>query len=225
MPSLGRCQRYQEEAVLQSGDQIVVRYRTSGRSSGVIPVTVVEDSPDCIAYYLAAGTPTKYPVDLDDALIPLGIERGGVGTRPWRVTDGVWHTNGRLYLIRPGAAHAFSVFWSNADWSFLGWYVDLQAPLQRIAVGFESEDYLLDILVEPDGSWTWKDEDEFDAAQRVGRFSPVEAAAIRAEAASVIEQIEARSWPFNAGWKQWRPDPSWKIPMIPTNWDAITERG
>lgn len=207
----------------QSGDQIVVRYRTSGRLSGVIPVTVVKDAADCIALYLAAGTPSKYPVDLDDALTPLERERGGVGDRPWRVADGVWHTNARLYLIPPGAAHAFSAFWRDADWSFLGWYVDLQAPLQRIAQGFESEDYLLDILVEPDGSWTWKDEDEFEAAQHAGRFSPVEVAAIRAEAACVIATIEAQSWPFNAGWEQWRPNPAWQIPTIPADWDAISE--
>lgn len=209
----------------QPGDQIVVRYRTSGRLSGVIPVTVVEDVPECIAYYLAAGIPSKCPIDLDDALNSLGSERGGTGSRPWRVTDGVWHTNARLYLVPPGAAHAYSLFWRAADWSFLGWYVDLQAPLRRIALGFESEDYLLDIVVEADGSWTWKDEDEFDDAQRAGRFSPVEAVAIHAEAARVIERIEARAWPFNAGWETWQPDPGWEIPTIPTDWDANLEPG
>jgi hypothetical protein len=201
------------------GDHIAVRYRTDGRLSGVIPVTVVENTPQCVAYYLAAGTPSKHPVDVDDALVPLSGERGGVGDRPWRVTDGVWHTNGRLYIIRPGAAHAFSLFWRDADWSFLGWYIDLQAPLRRIPIGFESEDYLLDILVEPDGAWSWKDEDHFEIAQRVGRFSSVEAEAIRSEAARVIETIESRAWPFNAGWERWRPDPSWTIPTIPADWD------
>jgi hypothetical protein len=207
----------------QPGDQIIVRYRTAGRLSGVIPVTVVADTPTCIAYYLAAGTPSKYPMDVDDVSLPLGHKRGGIGHRPWQVTDGVWHTNGRLYLVPPGAAHAFSLFWRDADWSLLGWYIDLQAPLRRIPQGFESEDYLLDLLVDPDGSWSWKDEHDFAIAQRAGRFSPADAAAIRAEAQRVIQTIESRAWPFDAGWEQWRPDQSWTIPTIPAGWDAVTE--
>lgn len=205
------------------GDHIVVRYWTSGRLSGVIPVTVVEDTHDYVAYYLAAGTPTKYPIDLVDVSPPLESERGGTGIRPWQVTEGVWHTNARLYLVQANTAHALSVFWRDADWSFLGWYVDLQAPLRRIPLGFESEDYTLDIVVKPDGSWSWKDRDEFEAARRVGRFSPAEAEAIRAEAARVIESIETRAWPFNAGWERWRPDSSWTTPTIPSDWDSVRE--
>ncbi|HET7036036.1 MAG TPA: DUF402 domain-containing protein [Thermomicrobiaceae bacterium] len=205
------------------GDQVVVRYWTDGRLSGVLPVTVVQDSPDSIAYYLAEGTPCKHPVDLDAASIPLGDERGGIGHRPWGVADLKWHTTSRLYLVTPGAAHAFSVFWRATDWSFLGWYVDLQAPLRRTRRGFESEDYLLDIVVAPDGSWKWKDEDEFEISQRAGRFSSAETAAIRAEAARVIERIEARTWPLDAGWEDWRPDPAWPIPMIPDGWNAVDE--
>ena len=196
-----------------------MRYRTSGRLSGVLPVTVVQDTPDFAAYYLVAGTPYKYPVDIDDGLSSSGRERGGVGDYPWRITDGVWHSTGRLYLAPAGAAHVISAFWRATDWSFLGWYIDLQAPLRRIAQGFESEDYLLDILVTPDGSWSWKDEDEFEIAQRFGRLSLSEATAIRDEAAKVIERIEVWSWPFNAGWDYWQPDLSWPIPMLPDDWD------
>lgn len=213
------------ESRWQLGDRIIVRFSTAGRLSGVLPVTVVQDAPDCIAYYLAAGTPYRHPIDLDAQSHHMGHKRGGSGVRPWRVTDGVWHSTERLYLIRPGAAHAFSAYWRAADWSFLGWYIDLQAPVCRIAQGFESEDYLLDVVVAPDGSWKWKDEDEFVMAQAAGRFSSPEAAAIRAEAARVIERIEARGWPLNAGWEAWRPNPSWPIPAIPVGWDARVKGG
>ena len=201
------------------GDQIVLRYGPPGRLAWVGGVTVIEDSADCIALYLAAGTPILRPVHLDGSAIPRAIpyeERFGL---EWRLGEGVWHSTARLLIARPGAAHAFSVFWFADDWTFLAWYVDLQAPFRRTADGFASEDYVLDIVVPPDGLWYWKDEEEFAAAQRVGRFTPEHAAAIRAEGETVAEMIEARRWPLDAGWEVWRPDPSWPIPQLPAEWE------
>ncbi len=197
------------------GDQVVLRYRMAGRMSWVGGVTVVEDSAACLMLYLAVGTPILQPVHLDGSSIPREIpyeERFGLD---WRLGDGVWHSTARLFVAWPGAAHAFSAFWQGDDWTFLGWYVDLQASFARTTDGFASEDYVLDVLVEPDYSWSWKDEDEFAAAQRVGRFSAVQAAAIRMEATAVIESIEARRWPLDAGWEAWRPNPAWSIPQLP----------
>ncbi len=178
-------------------------------------MTVVEDSAECIALYLAVGTPIKIPVYLDGMPIPRDIPYEERWVLDWRLGDGVWHSTARLFVARPGAAHTFSAFWQGDDWSFLGWYVDLQASFARTADGFASEDYVLDVLVEPDYSWSWKDEDEFAAAQRFGRFSAVQAAAIRMEATAVIESIEARRWPLDAGWEAWRPNPAWSIPQLP----------
>jgi uncharacterized protein len=197
------------------GDQIVLRYRTAGRLAWVGAVTVVEDSAECIAFYLAVGTPILQPVHLDGSPIPRAIPYEERYRLEWRLGEGVWHSTARLFVVRPGAAHAFSAFWQGDDWTFLGWYVDLQAPYARTDDGFESEDYVLDLLIDPDGSWRWKDEDEFAAAQRVGRFSAEQASAIRAEGAAVVEAIESRRWPLDAGWEAWRPDPSWVVPRLP----------
>jgi hypothetical protein len=196
------------------GDQIVLRYGPSERLVWVGGVTVVEDSDACIALYLAAGTPILVPVHLDDSEIPRAIpyeERHGL---EWRLGEGVWHSTNRLLIARPGAAHAFSAFWRAEDWTFLAWYVDLQAPFRRTDDGFASEDYVLDIVAPPDGPWYWKDEDEFAAAQSVGRFTAEQAAAIRAEGEAVVATIEARAWPMDADWERWRPDPAWPIPEL-----------
>jgi hypothetical protein len=51
-----------------------------------------------------------------------------------------------------------------------------------------------------DGTWRWKDEDDFAEAQRLGVFTPAETARVRAEGERVLA---ARPWP--TGWEQWRP--------------------
>ena len=74
------------------------------------------------------------------------------------------------------------------DGEFAGWYVNLQEPLRRSPLGFETDDLVLDIRIQPDGSWAWKDEDELEEAVRLGRFTEDEAQAIRAEGERVVEE-------------------------------------
>jgi hypothetical protein len=202
------------------GDQIVLRYRREGRVSYAIPATVVEDAPEVVALYVAVGTPLKCPVGLDGAPIPRALPYEERAALPRRTGDGVWRDNPVLWLARPGDPYAVGAFWRGTDGAFLDWSVALQAPLRRTGVGFDTEDHVLDVVVAPDLSWRWKDEDEFAAAQRLGRFSPAEAAAIRADGEAAIARVERRAWPFAAGWDAWRPDPSWPVPSLPPDWDA-----
>jgi uncharacterized protein len=204
----------------QPGERIVLRSWRSGQLTWAAPVIVVADAPDCIALYLPVNTPIKLAVHLDGSPIPRDIPYEERHALAWRIGDGIWHSEHRLLLTRPGSAHAFSLFWGGADWSFHGWYVDLLRPLTRTPLGFDTEDQVLDIVVAPDCSWQWKDEDEFASAQRVGRFTADEATAIRAEGERVIAAIEARAWPLDTGWEHWRPDPAWEKPRLPEGWDA-----
>ena len=111
----------------------------------------------------------------------------------------VWGHHHVLSLTRRGDAHALWLMWRE-DWEFRCWYVQLQAPVVETSTGLETMDHALDVLVEPDGSWRWKDEDDFEEAQRLGVFTAEEAAAVRAEGERVIA---ARPWP--TGWEDWRP--------------------
>ena len=54
-----------------------------------------------------------------------------------------------------------------------GWYVNLQLPFRRTELGFETMDLVLDLIVDPDGSWRWKeDEDELGPGSHVACSSP-----------------------------------------------------
>ena len=77
-----------------------------------------------------------------------------------------------------------------------------------------TRDHVLDIWVPGEtGEPQWKDEDELDAALRVGRVSPEQAVSIRAEGERVWRE---RPWP--TGWEDWRPPAGWTAPELPEGW-------
>ncbi len=141
------------------------------------------------------------------------LEYGLLSTTP--LVDRVWDRTNVLRFMREGDAHTVEVFWDE-EWELLGWYVNLQAPLVVRGDRFDTTDWALDVWVEPDGSWSWKDEDEFAQAQELGIFDAVAAAEVRAEGERVIAD---RPWP--TGWEDWRPPPEWEPLALPIGWDVI----
>lgn len=145
----------------------------------------------------------------------------GKGYLEYWVTDGpafdhVWDRTHVLRFVRDGAAHTIEVFWST-DWELIGWYVNLQAPLVVRGNCLDTTDWALDVVVEPDGSWHWKDEDDFARAIELGVFEDDAAvAAVRAEAERVLAE---RPWP--TGWEGWRPPSSWQPLELPDDWDLV----
>jgi hypothetical protein len=126
---------------------------------------------------------------------------------PTLPTVGTWHGFGVLILTPPDAAHC--VWWLFTEHGeFDGWYVNLQTPARRWWGGIDLEDQTLDVLIAPDRTWRWKDEE--DAG---------EAAAARAEAHRVIALAEAHDAPFDGRWCDFRPDPSWPPTDLPWWWD------
>jgi hypothetical protein len=94
--------------------------------------------------------------------------------------------------------------------------VQLQEPLRESGLGYDTMDHALDVWIQPDGTWTWKDEDDFAEAMELGIFAPEEAAAIRGEGERVLA---ARPWP--TGWEDWRLPPAWPLPQLPGDWDIV----
>jgi Protein of unknown function (DUF402) len=196
------------EARRQRGEVVVLREIWKGRVWKARPWIVVHDRPEQLAFFIPTGTPTKVP------------EGSGIPRNSWTLTDGTFKHDA-LRLTAPGLAHSVLLFWRGG--TFRSWYVNLESPLRRSAVGFDYLDQELDIVVEPDRSWHFIDEDEFEEAQRLGVIGPDEAAAVRAEADRVIGRIERWEPPFCDGWEDWRPDPSWRPPELPEGWEAIRE--
>ncbi|MFE7133546.1 DUF402 domain-containing protein [Streptomyces sp. NPDC057638] len=210
------------------GDQILWRYRDHrpappGAGFHICrPVTVVQDTDELLAVWLAPGTECVKPVLTDGTPVheqPLATRY----TAPRTVARDRWFGTGVLKLARPGDPWSVWLFWE-PGWRFKTWYVNLEEPRTRWAGGIDSEDHFLDISVFPDRSWVWRDEDEFAAAQRAGLMDPVTVRRVRAAGRAAVRLIQEWGPPFSERWQDWRPDPSWPLPELPADWGRTAVR-
>lgn len=193
---------------MRLGDPVVFRSVYGGRVRWAFPHRFAGYDGDRVCLYLAPGTRGVW----------MGREPDGRYLERWARGDDphphVWRMHHVLWLLRHGDAHMLGLKW-DVSWRFAGWYVNLQAPISETALGFDSTDWALDVEVEPDGSWRWKDEGDFAEARALGILGDAQAAAIRAEGERVIAE---RPWP--TGWEDWRPPSDWTPPTLPDGWDA-----
>jgi hypothetical protein len=82
-------------------------------------------------------------------------------------------------------------------------------------------DLALDVIIDADRSWRWKDEDELETFVARGVFEPDLPQRLRAEALGVVSRLERNEPPFSEPWPEWRPDPSWERPVLPSGWDRL----
>ncbi len=162
-----------------------------GRPRWGFPTTVVDDDGQRLALYLAPGA-HGYWIPREGGYLERWAAGGEPDPHEWQ-----WHHV--LWLIRRGEAHMLGLFWDES-WAFKAWYVNLQIPITEHDGFVDSMDQALDIVVEPDGTWQWKDEDDLAECVALGILTAGEAAEVRAEGERVIA---ARPWP--TGWEEWRP--------------------
>ncbi|MEU9110286.1 DUF402 domain-containing protein [Streptomyces sp. NPDC048483] len=222
--TVGRARR-EQGARWAPGEHILWRYRDNAdpcRIHIARPVTVVQDTEDLLAVWLASGTPCVKPV-LDDGT-PVHREPLATRyTRERRIAYDQWFGTGVLKLARPGDPWSVWLFWERG-WRFKNWYVNLEEPRRRWRSGIDSQDHFLDICVYPDRHWGWRDEDEFAQAQQDGLMTSAQAAEVRSAGRAAVAQISAWGRPFADGWENWRPDPGWEVPGLPENWDRPPDR-
>jgi predicted RNA-binding protein associated with RNAse of E/G family len=176
---------------------------------------IVQDTDDLIALYWHAGTPNRLPgwrITGKDFLVE----------KQPKLIASTWTRTNLLMLAKPGETHSIELMWDGESGEFLCWYVNLQEPLRRTPLGFDTMDLALDVVINPDRSkWRWKDENEFAGLIELGLVSSSEAKAIRSEGERVIQMAETNQSPFCDGWENWSAPEDWEIPEFPPDWDQI----
>ena len=198
------------------GDIIVLRGVGKKGIWYAIPVYVVQDTSRLIAIYWPAGTQGKWRMKSQgERVTPHDVLQ-----TPMEIIDRTWDKTDVLMLITPGAAHAIYLMWEECQKTLIRWYVNLQDPIRRTLIGFDTKDHVLDIVFSPDKSnWQWKDEDQLEEAVALGLFTDVEALAIRTEGERVINLIHENQPPFCDDWEKWIPPTHWSIPKLRVEWD------
>jgi hypothetical protein len=192
------------------GDVVLLRSIYRGRVRWAWPHRFAGDERGRFALYCGPGNGGRLMKQASEN--DRYLEAWARGDPP---VEWTWARTHVLRLMRDGDAHTVELFWDEG-WSFLGWYVNLQAPLRVHGTFFDTTDWALDVVIAPDGTWRWKDEDDLAEVVELGILDEAGAAAVRAEGERVIA---ARPWP--TGWEDWRPPPEWIALPLPEGWDVV----
>lgn len=179
------------------------------------PTTVVRDTQELIALYLPAGVQGKN-VDHKPATDEL------FSASKIDVIDYQWKRTDVLILIVPDNSFSTYIMWETGTKILDCWYVNLQEPIKRTPIGFDTMDNMLDVVISPDmNEWHWKDEDEFERAQKVGFYSAEKAREIRAEGEKAVQLITKERRAFYEQWRDWQPNPEWEFPKLSPEWQKV----
>jgi hypothetical protein len=207
------------------------------------PHRVVVDGPDVVALFQPEGTPMpRWSLETQSYLPNPPPSRGDIvrllfrgkgydvtlffqpqGEAPW-FYDGLFEGTGLVRGWRERRkTEGTSEYQVQKVWepgTLRGWYVNIDLPYVRKPYGFDIVDQTLDIVVRPDGSWYWKDEDELEMARAAGALSPADEARIWAAGEEVVALIEEREPPFDETWARFEiPDRS-PIAAFPDGWQT-----
>ena len=202
------------------GDTVILQEVWRDRVWAARPMRVVRDEDDFVALWFPEGTRWKAPTTPDG--LPRAESRGErlatcLARGAWRFVDATWDVE-TLCLLRAGEWHAVWVSWlpGGEHW---GWYINLQEPYERTTCGFATMDLALDVIIEVDGSWRWKDADELETYVAHGVVEPALSDRLYAEGLRAVRRRQRGESPFCDSWPEWVADPSWTVPELPNGWD------
>lgn len=205
------------------GRLILHRNVRRGRIGWVRPARVVSDDERGLLIHIARDSPVANEVTA------AGLGMRAMPFAEWiasayRLRVGRWNGPSVLKFLPVGAAH--SVWWFFDDEGrFSHWYVNLEEPGVRWddgdVAGVDMVDQDLDVMIFPDRSWRWKDEEEFlERLAFPAEYWVTDERAVRAEGERVIARAEAGEFPFDGTWCDFTPPPDWNAPdTLPPGWD------
>ena len=195
----------------EQGDEVVLRYITRQERPGMSwPARVVEDRDELLALFIPEGATTKQWRGVRDSTGQLVS---------WELVDIPWRRD-TLRLMYPEADFSIWLSWRReaGERLFHGYYINMEEPYRRTEIGVDTNDHTLDVVVLPDLSWQWKDDDQLTERAASGIYVPAFADHLRERARLALKRLDARDNPFEGTWIDWMPDGGWEIPCLPDGW-------
>ena len=204
----------------RSGDVIVWRGIYRNQVWHAQPVIVVKDTPEEMCVTLLPGTECVAPEGYLDGK-DSAKRRWSFKEKDWKLENYAWRTNRLLILLEPDTYYSTMFFWRADSNDFLLYYINFQLPFQRSHCGIDTLDLDLDLIINPDFSFRWKDEDDYQKAIDHEVIMPEWTQAIEVAKNEIFNKLEKRQYPYDGSWLNWMPDPNWLPPKLPKNWDKI----
>ena len=184
------------------------------------PVLVVKDTFEETVVALLPGT---------ECVMPEGYANGkdnhnrrwDFKDKLWRLEEFCWHTNRLLIILEPEQYYSTILFWHNGSNEFLCYYINFQLPFLRSHCGIDTLDLELDLIINPDLSYEWKDLEDYQRAIDHEIIFPEWMQGIETAKQQVFDSLEKCQYPFDGSWLDWKPDPNWSPPKLPKNWDQV----
>jgi hypothetical protein len=207
------------------GDNCMLRGIVNSKVWMAQSVIVVEDKPELTILLLLPGAQCATP----DGVWRRENEKDYAHSSRWLLKPGehlhpqeyTWKTNRVLGFLEPEKHYSCMMFWDQETDSFVGYYINFQLPYQRSHCGFDTLDLDLDIVIDPQYNWQWKDENDYQHGIQVGGIHAEWVMGIEKDQPEVFKRIKERSYPLDGSWVNWRPDPAWQPPRLLKDWDKV----
>lgn len=208
----------------QAGEEIALRSVFNRQVSYAQAVTVIQDTqeqttllllPDaqcaaCEGYFTWRSGDNSLGSRWDEAL------KGD-----WKLREFSWNTNRFLILLWPEKFYSVYLIWNQQNNALVCHYVNFQTPYQRSRAGFDTYDLELDIVIHPDRSWNWKDEEDYQDGIRAGCIRPEWVQGIEQAQSEVFALLAKRAYPFDGAWLDWQPSAGHTPACLPQDWHIV----
>ena len=210
------------EPRLPIGGSCYLRHFQRETISGLYPARVVWHDDDGLLLWTPQSSRYWFPYMPDGRMMrdtPLPEWHGAEKVwRPYEVPHAVlgWHARGVPY----------SVLLFFRDGAFANYYVNIQEPTvawhDGELFGADTEDWDLDVLVDPDLTWRLKDVDELETRMRwPDLYWVADPRRVHGIVAEVVAVVEAGAFPFDGTWRDFTPDPQWSPIVDPVEELAV----
>jgi hypothetical protein len=207
-----------------SGDTVAMRGVYNNWICYAQSARVIQDTPSETVLLVEPGSECAAPADYIH-------RRHGDGSHwdRWQQTMSntlnvetfAWRINRFLILLEPEKYFSTVYIWDGASGEFQHYYINFQLPFKRSHCGFDTLDLDLDILVNIQNEWEWKDIDDYEKGIRSGGIRPEWVGEIEKAKGEVFTRIENALYPLNRHWLDWRPDAIWPKTTLVHGWDSV----
>lgn len=207
------------------GESCVLRGIVNNRVWSAQSVIVVRDKPEEIILLLLPGAQCAFP---EGYWYWRLINDHSTGTR-WQEATGerivlreyTWQTNRILMFLEPEKYYSCYLIWDHVSGQFSCYYINFQLPYSRSHCGFDTLDLDLDIVIDPNYNWTWKDLEDYHNGVREGSIRNEWVNGVEQSQTEIFDRINKRIYPLDSSWRNWQPNRTWFSPTLIEKWQEI----